>query len=767
MPRPRHYLSMAALLAAAPAQAWTWEEGPGVDLPAPVVGMTVVPHLDDRVQVLAFGAQVSWLVDVLSGRVLATLPVGGRDAVLLDVDGDGLRDLVLCGSAGLRFVNWEGSFKGVVQRLEDRRCSAVAVVDSADGPLLAAAGEDVRIYEAPGNGMLALREVLPVALVGAPLLAAEGELLAVSSVGATEILEWSQAGPTTLATGGPIGGLALGPWGWAWTLPERGALADMTHRLVPIDPRPGALVSGDLDRDGQRDMVVLHDGGLGTVLLGTTGGWERLRLHGRPTTLVVRDVDLDGCDDLVIGRTDPAGITLLRGDSCELPVALPGTFTPRARSVVDPDNQNRTAAPTIDPSWRPPPPLERPPRALGMALPPFLGAAATRSEEHERWQHHVIVGSGWAMGGALRNVFLQIPFFPALSVEMEVGGPHFRWFLGGDSAALFLWQTDTGGGIHLANLSTGFTFGGPRLRTGPYATAGLLNYGAGWRTVFTPWDDGETLKGIELRLNWFAPYTGEVMVLYVWSQPMGDRRRRARTRTVDAAPSVVATASSEVDEGMLLAVPLGAEDRVAAARAASAPPPPEPKELVARAPISSLHSENPRRAPALLSCSQMGLYAGVALGGSSTRFSWAYVGSDVPLSVSGSPSIAAMCETGGRGLGLLFSAETAPFYNYLTRDDDKLHQMGSHTFGVMLGGKGFRIGPTATAGIWTLGGGLRAAIKIREDKQGLLHNLDIRATAHWPSAPAGQLMVMYGLAWDSWKNGRRGDPSAPPRGRAR
>ena len=77
--------------------------------------------------------------------------------------------------------------------------------------------------------------------------------------------------------------------------------------------------------------------------------------------------------------------------------------------------------------------------------------------------------------------------------------------------------------------------------------------------------------------------------------------------------------------------------------------------------------------------------------------------------------------------------------------------MGSHTFGIMLGGEGFRIGPTATAGIWTLGAGLRSAIKLRTDRQGLVHQLDIRASVHYPSAPAGQLMLLYGISFGPWR----------------
>src|SRR5690606_13262595 len=115
--------------------------------------------------------------------------------------------------------------------------------------------------------------------------------------------------------------------------------------------KPGALASGDLDHDGQRDMVILHEGGQGTILLGTAGAWERLSLGGRAGALVVSDVDEDGCDDVLIGRADPPGVTLIRGASCEVPITLPDHFTPRTSAVANPDDANRGAIPTIDPSW--------------------------------------------------------------------------------------------------------------------------------------------------------------------------------------------------------------------------------------------------------------------------------------------------------------------------------------------------------------------------------------------------------------------------------
>jgi hypothetical protein len=752
----RRLLLLGMLLAPSQAMAWDHEELGPASLPAPVLEVGLVPVEGGHPMVLAMGGQVTWLVDPVEVEDVRTLPIGGRDVALLDVDGNGQRDLLLCGSYGVKAVPWEGHLGGIPVRLTSRYCDAIEVVDSPDGRLVATASEDLTLWAVPGDGTLAERERHDLHFEGRALLAAEGELLAVTAPGATEILEWSPHGQSALATGGPVGGLALGPWGWSWTLPERGLLADMTHRTVPLDGTPGALASGDLDGDGQRDLAVLHPTlGLVTVVFGAGGLHERLQFTETISSIAMGDVDRDGCDDMVVGMSEPPGITVLHTKTCESspPLAIAGpTRTPPAPPVTmrrssdpesdgDPDARNRAeSGPPLADAYKPPPPTERPPEVLGVEIPWFLGDKAARDAERMRVQQYVIVGSGWAMGGALRNVYLQIPFFPALSVEMEWGGPRLRFFLGGDSAALFLWMTENGGGIHLANVSTGFTFGSPRLRTGPFATGGLLNFGAGWRTVFTPWDDGDTLKGIEVRLTWFYPSTGEVMVLYVWSQPMRQPRTqytgqgRRRTRTIPPPDPVL----SEPEEPSESVEDVASEKRE--------------EEEPARIPVATAGRRNPqRRIPGLLACRRFGASVGIAAGGSSTRFSWEYVGSDVPISPSVSPVVAMQCEMGGRGLGLLLGLESAPFYSYLTKEDDRLHHMGSHTLGVMIGGDGFRIGPAASAGIWTLSGGLRAAIRLRVDKQKLTHQLDIRAMVHYPSAPAGQVMLLYGVALDPWK----------------
>ncbi|MBW1880718.1 MAG: hypothetical protein JRJ84_20370, partial [Deltaproteobacteria bacterium] len=255
----------------------------------------------------------------------------------------------------------------------------------------------------------------------------------------------------------------------------------------------------------------------------------------------------------------------------------------------------------------------------------------------------------------------------------------------------------------------------------------------------TPWDNGDTFKGVEVRLTWFYPSTGEVMVLYVWSQPMRQPRHRdggRRRARVSPPPDPVAPAAEEPGEEP-------GEDTTDKKRVRD-----EPERIPV---VASGRKAPPRKVPGMVACRRFGASVGVAGGGSSTRYSWEYVGSDMPISPSISPVVALHCETGGRGLGLLLGLETAPFYSYLTKEDDRLHHMGSHTLGVMIGGDGFRIGPIASAGIWTLSGGLRAAVRLKQDKQKLTHQLDIRAVLHYPSAPAGQVMLLYGVAFDPWK----------------
>jgi hypothetical protein len=80
--------------------------------------------------------------------------------------------------------------------------------------------------------------------------------------------------------------------------------------------------------------------------------------------------------------------------------------------------------------------------------------------------------------------------------------------------------------------------------------------------------------------------------------------------------------------------------------------------------------------------------------------------------------------------------------------DKRLVHSGSMTFGAYAGTDSFRVGPIATAGVWTIGGGVRAIVTPFKTKQGAWHGLELRAMALFPSAPAFQGMAMYHVWFD-------------------
>ncbi len=729
-------VAIAALLIAPSAFAWPFEVLPEARLKNEVHGIAVVPDRDGTA-LLALGESSSWVVEPASGEIVRALSAGGVDATALDLDGDGARELVLCGPAGLVGNRWESdSYSAVPETLSERPCAALTTLDHVDGVRLVAAGADgaVHTYQ-PGQGGLTEIEAVHLAargdttdspLSGEPLLASRRGYLAISMKGRQSVLEHGPTGDSSLATGGPVGGLAPGPRGWTWSLPDRDMVADVTHRVIPVAPRPGALAMGHFDDDGERDLVVLHPTEqLVGIIPANMRGEATHPVPDGIDHLSTGDVDMDGCDDVILGSSSYGTVGVWRSTACmgvpltirrdgdaairdelEGRATLRGASEEREPLVREPPPavvQSPATRPPDAPSqatYERPPALPPPPTVFGVEAPKFTGDGPLIDHERLDRQSYVILGTGWVIGGTLGPTRIQIPFFPSLSVEFETGTRRARWFVGGDSAGLFFWAADDGsGGIHLANLSTGATFGSPRLRTGPFVTAGLYNVGAGLRTVITPWQESRTeFRGLEARLTWFAPRTGQVSLMYVWSEPLRAPGERDLSRLRERA-----------------------ERRAR-----------DPKALRPRGPFA---------------CSRINTMAGIALGASSTLPSWEFVGSNVPLAISGSPMLSVACETGDKG-GLLISAETAPFFNFITKDDARLHHMGSHTFGPMVGGEHFRMGPIGMLGFWTSGAGVRASFDIAKGREGLHHRLDLRALGLYPSAPSGQVMLMYGISYD-------------------
>lgn len=659
------------LLGAASAIAWTGEVLHTTDLAEPAERLVVLTRGEAEVGVLP-GPTSTAVVDLATGTVLDLVPVGGRDAAAADLDGDGLDELLICGEHGLTAVTWEGP-PGPPRPLASVPCKAVVVQVQAGQATVVTANEAARLWTPDGVGGLLDRGPYGSRLVGEPLLVIEGERLAIASIGGSEIVERSPWGRSVIATGGPIGGLVHGPAGWTWTLPAEGRLADVTHGSTPVAPMPGLLLTAETDRDDRRELIVLHPG-WGRIGRLRADVEETSALPIAATHLAIADVDRDGCDEIVLLAIDPPQLTTLRSRECTAqPLIATEPLEPWKPIVISP----------------PPPPVDGSVALLGLTLPPFVGPDTADRGVWPRTD--VLFGAGWVVGATRGTVWLELPSFPALALTAEAGGPHARFVYGVDSAGFFLWVTETGGGVHLANFMVGSTFGGRDLSMGPFVTAGLFNAGAGLRTVWTPWDARTGSRvGFEARLTWFAPTTGEAMLLYVWRS---SHERRRPTAALD--------------------LPL-----------------------------------DPRRF-----CRRFELAVGGAGGATSTRLSWEFVGSEVPYAASGSFAVGAACEAGEGPVGFLLGVETAPLFSYVVPPlGDRVHHMASHTVGLMLGNDLVRIGPIATAGFWTLGGGARIGLTPFQDGQGLRHGIDLRAVALVPYGPSFEAMLLYGV----WMDPRRG-----------
>ena len=298
------------------------------------------------------------------------------------------------------------------------------------------------------------------------------------------------------------------------------------------------------------------------------------------------------------------------------------------------------------------------------------------------------VGGGFVRGSKVGTTQLNLGFSPATLAVWESGGGPARAFFGLQSAPLFLWLSgDEGGGITLAMADVGWTFGSDRLRVGPYATIGVIAMGAGVRTVWTPLQTRTgDLRGIEARLTWYARSTGHVGIYFVRTIPMG-------------APELYRT--------------------------------PVPDAV----------------------CRRFVVAAGMGSSVSSTDRAWELVGQDQATAWSSSPALALGCESGEGPLGWYAGGETAPRMSYRvpTLDggsDRVIRHFGSLTAGPTIGTPRVRIGPIATVGIWALGGGGRAAATPFTSRRGAEHGLEVRALVMAPSAPSGELLLLYHVAID-------------------
>lgn len=329
--------------------------------------------------------------------------------------------------------------------------------------------------------------------------------------------------------------------------------------------------------------------------------------------------------------------------------------------------------------------LWQPPETIDVLTLPVPLFAGLRSDPE--YDALFIGGFGLATGRGIANSEVPLTLSPIATGGIERGANRVRSYFGADSAPLFIFQQLDNQFIHLAMGTVGVTLGSDRLRIGPFVSAGLIGAAVGVRAVVTPFESRiGKLSGLEARLTYFAPYTAHASLAYVNAFPLG---RRA---TDDRRPDV-------------------------------------------------------RRSL----CRRFGVALGGAGGFSSTEAAWELVGRSADYQFSGSPAASMSCEAGTAATGWALAADTAPFFFYRVPVDNggrdkRLFHAGSFTVGPYAGTDRFRVGPVVTAGVWTLGAGVRAVATPFKTRQGVWHGLELRATALFPSAPAFQGMAM----WHVW-----------------
>jgi hypothetical protein len=293
---------------------------------------------------------------------------GAHAVVAADLNGDGRLDIASAnrtgGSVTIFFQPPSGPFPGSVDLTLGNGAlgspSSIAAADlDGDGDL------DLVSANATASDLTVFRQLSPGSFAAAPSLTLGGNATT-KAPGHVLAVDLDRDGDVDLACANATGNDVA-----VFLNPGDGAFPSAPSFVLGspgTTPSPRGLTAGDLDGDGDVDLVCANGGNssLAVFLQGAPGVFPVLpsftRTHASlvtPDTLAAADVDGDGDLDLVSGNTGTHNLTIFRqgnpGVFATTPEAVGGpgsTDSPRALAVVDVDGDGDldllTAEPVLD-----------------------------------------------------------------------------------------------------------------------------------------------------------------------------------------------------------------------------------------------------------------------------------------------------------------------------------------------------------------------------------------------------------------------------------
>ncbi len=299
---------MTLLWLAAPAYAlgWSLDAQPLPGLPAAVD--VAVASVDGRALLALATGEDLRVVDPWTAEELYRVERPTVRVRRAEIDGEEL--LLLCGSEGSRSLSLRS---GEVLTLSTVPCEELAAGEGESaGETLVWTGASLVHYTLGARGW-AGAEVDATGL-SSPLRLAWGDgQFSLLVVGQSSLYRLDPFGLSSLAMGAPLADLAWAAGGWWAARADEPYLRNVEGEERRLDLWPERLGAGDLDRDGEPDLVVFSASEQAARVLTSSA---TTRVDGLPSQAqTVGDLDLDGCADL-LGLDAEGGLWWARVEGC-------------------------------------------------------------------------------------------------------------------------------------------------------------------------------------------------------------------------------------------------------------------------------------------------------------------------------------------------------------------------------------------------------------------------------------------------------------------